>query len=97
MDTPAENIKIETDEDGFYLVVETRLRKFSFHLLDPEDLYDKVKAEIGPWLYERDMAKATYPGNVVTFPDGDAYDADDPKHPDYHSIRSEIFDQDDGA
>ena len=81
----AEEIKIECEENGFHLVVDGE----RWLIADPEALYDHVKATIGPWLYERDMAKATMP------PDYDprgAYDIGDPKHPDWHSVHADIWD-----
>lgn len=54
-------LKIESDEDGFTLVIGSDIDpdRYRFPIEDPEALYDTVKAEIGPWLYERDMAKST--------------------------------------
>jgi hypothetical protein len=57
----AHTIKIESDEDGFWLVLEVdEADPLRVRIEDPEALYDTVKAEIGPWLYERDRAFAEF-------------------------------------
>ena len=66
-------ITIETDEDGFTLVIEGRQRSFPdgeyeavplrFPIEDPEDLYNAVVGTIGEWLNERNAARATMPAN----------------------------------
>lgn len=64
----ADSIKIETDEDGFHLIVEApeedgaffKQRRFDFRIDDPEALYDAVRAEIGPWLREREHARLAF-------------------------------------
>lgn len=62
----ADSIKIECEEDGFYLALEVdeNLEEGTYRIFariqDPEALYDHVKAAIGPWLRERDAAKIEY-------------------------------------
>lgn len=74
----AESVKIDSDEDGFHLIVDTDEGTFDFRIQAlAEALYDTVKHEIGPWLYERDMARGT--GVRVTEEDLDAYELGDPK------------------
>lgn len=85
----AEEIKIECEENGFHLVVDGE----TWLIADPEALYDHVKAVIGPWLYERDMAKATMP---LGYDPREAYDLSDPKHPDFHSVHADIWDAREG-
>lgn len=67
-------VKIESDEDGFRLIVGSDIDpdRYTFLIEDPEALYDTVKAEIGPWLYERDMAGRYGPSGVsgTTGPSG---------------------------
>ena len=59
------DIRIETDEDGFWLVLrpetdEEEVYGLRVKIEDPEALYDHVKAAIGPWLRERDEAKQEF-------------------------------------
>lgn len=88
-----EKVYVETDEDGFYLVVHTSRTKFRFSLdaTMAEDLYESAYAEIAPWLRERNAARAEgwdrldaknlWPGPIT-----------DPKHPDHHDVMVEISD-----
>ena len=101
----ADSIKVETDEDGFWLEIEDgdpsalhQPGRYRFRISDPEALYDHVKAAIGPWLYERDQAKRER-GTFIVAPGWDqaaGYDISDPKHPDYHSIHADIWDAREG-
>jgi hypothetical protein len=68
-----ERVTIESDERGFelHLLVDEDARSdddgrlvLNIHAV-AEELYDAVKREIGPWLYERDKARATYPGRLT--------------------------------
>ena len=101
----AEDIKVEWDEGGCYLHVDGE----TWRVADPEQLYDRVKAAILPWLMERDEAfrefKAQANEYVVAIredgsyrmePDEDAYDPTDPKHPRYHSTHADIWDAREG-
>ena len=81
----AEEIKIESEENGFHLVVDGE----RWLIADPEALYDHVKASIGPWLYEMYAAKATMPPSYDV---REAYDPSDPKHSDWHSVHADIWD-----
>ena len=68
----ADSIKIEWDEDGCYLIIDIdpvsvsdpnapwTLKQIHVRLNDPEQAYDAIKGGIGPWLRERDEAKAEY-------------------------------------
>lgn len=88
-------VKIESDEDGFRLIVGSDIDpdRYTFPLEDAEALYDTVKAEIGPWLYERDMAKAKYESGARNIPDErDGYALDDPKHSGFHERMSAAAD-----
>jgi hypothetical protein len=88
----AEDIQVEWDEGGCFLMVDGERWKVA----DPEALYDRVKAVIGPWLRERDEAKATMPAYFACDPDESGYDVSDPKHPDHHSIHVDIWDMREG-
>jgi hypothetical protein len=56
----AERVTIESDEAGFELHVMDE--NGDWHIWNihgiAEDVYDTVKREIGPWLYERDQARS---------------------------------------
>lgn len=52
----AEDITVEWDEGGCYLHVDGE----TWRVADPEQLYDRVKAAILPWLMEREEAFAAF-------------------------------------
>lgn len=52
----AYEVKIEWDEDGCHLILETSEGIENYRLTEPEQAYDAVKAGILPWLMERDQA-----------------------------------------
>lgn len=97
----AEEIQVECDEGGCYLLVDGE----RWRVADPEQLYDRVKAAILPWLMERDEAFQEFrraaafgfetPEQLADFA-RDAYDRSDPKHPDFHSVHSDIWDAREG-
>lgn len=63
----ADRITIESDEHGFELHVETDEGDryvFNIHGI-AEEVYDTVKREIGPYLYERDVARASAPARLT--------------------------------
>jgi hypothetical protein len=67
-----EQVKIESDENGFelHLIVDDDVTvdedgrvMLNIHGV-AEELYDAVKAGIGPWLYEMEQARAEYRAGV---------------------------------
>jgi hypothetical protein len=63
----ASDVKIEWDEDGLHLIIdgdspdpEYQAAIVDYLVEDPEQLYDRVKAAILPWLMERDEALREY-------------------------------------
>lgn len=107
----ADSIKIECEEDGFWAVVDletdpsdwphimavVQTGQLRFRIADPEALYNTVKAEIGPWLYERDAAFRESFGYAANDPrHAEGYAADDPKHPDFHSVHADLWDSREG-
>jgi len=63
----AASITVECGEGGFTITIDGdsvdpdyQAGRYTWRIADPEALYDHVKAAIGPWLYERDQAKAEY-------------------------------------
>jgi hypothetical protein len=80
---------IEEDEGRFVLVLHTDNgpERFEIHSCAIE-LYEQVRREIGPWVREAQIARATMPGPV----DDGGYDRSDPKHSDWHSTRADIWD-----
>lgn len=62
----AEDIQVEWDEGGLYLHVDGE----TWRVADPEQLYDRVKAAILPWLMERPPVLYHATGyRVGAFPD----------------------------
>lgn len=56
-------VSLDWDEDGCTMIVqddEGSGERYSFRLADPEALYDHVKAQIGPWVRERDEARRAF-------------------------------------
>lgn len=89
----ADLINIGSGEEGFelYLSTDTGTYVVNIHAL-AETMLDEAKSEIGPWIAEREDARAT---RHVT-DDADAYPADDPKHPDWHSVHASHYDEREG-
>lgn len=69
----AEDIQIEWDEGGCFLMVDGERWLVS----DPETLYDRVKAVIGPWLYERDQEETHYRAMKRRYPETFRCDPDE--------------------
>jgi hypothetical protein len=92
----ATGFKIECDEDGFHLIVETDEEDpMDFRIVDAEDaLHGAVKDVIGPWIAERNAAWQDYQRGARAREDYDreAYSLDDPKHADFHSVHADIWD-----
>lgn len=84
----AEDIKIESEEDGFHLVVDGE----RWLIADPEALYDHVKAVIGPWLYERDQARRTFRPRVFLCVPDESGGLDER----WHSVHADIYDNREG-
>ena len=82
--------EIEWEQEGAYLILRCEALDVRVRLEDPEQLYDAVKGGIGPWLRERDEALRTLP--VASYDPREAYDPSDPKHPDWHSVHADIYD-----
>ena len=97
-DMNIERIEIDWNEDGCDLVLVSDADEWHrFHITDPEQLYDRVKGAIGPWLRERELAQLTRPLFACN-PDesAGAYELSDPKHPDHHSVHADIWDTREG-
>ena len=96
----ADSIKIECEEDGFWLEVHTDdTAPDRYRITDPEAFYDHVRAAILPWLMERDQARRSpFPSpRMVEIGAGESgYDLSDPKHPDFHSVHADIWDAREG-
>ncbi len=99
-----DSVQIENDENGFELHLSTD--EFGPIVVniqsECETLYDQVKARIGPYLQERDEARSAVAAGVslkafLCEPNESAgmaevYDISDPKHPDWHSVHADIWD-----
>lgn len=91
------NVRIDTDEDGFRLIVGSDIdaERYTFLLADPEALYDHVKGQIGPWIREAEEAKqavalglslSAFLCSPEDVDESGGYEADDPKHPRFHEM-----------
>ncbi len=87
---PGYGIAVEWDERGCWLVLKYEEIEARWPVDNPEALYDAVRAEIGPWLHERELARKTAP--AALYVDDSGYDLSDPKHPEFHSIHADIHD-----
>lgn len=63
MSERADDIRIESDEDGFHLIVEVTddegVERLDFLIPYPETFYKRVRYEIEPWLREKKAAQRT--------------------------------------
>jgi hypothetical protein len=89
----ADRIHIDPEEDGFHLLVKTEEGEWhDFRIQDcAEALHEQVNLIIGSWLREREGARLAF----LCIPDesaGLAYDANDPKSPNYHSLHTNLWD-----
>jgi hypothetical protein len=92
----AESIKIESDEDGFHLILETPLAKYDFNIHHMAgELLAEVKREIEPWWAEGQAVLASMKADGE-IPGDDAYPLYDPKHPDFHENFSALHDNREG-
>ncbi len=63
----ADKVTIESDERGFELHIlddDGDWHIFNIHAI-AEQVYDEVKREIGPWLYEMDQARISRPATLT--------------------------------
>ena len=100
----ASDIKIEWDEGGCYIIIDGdsvdpdyQAGCYRWRVENPEQLYDRVCAAIWPWIVERDQALREYRAGMALARDAmedarEAYDPSDPKHPDWHSVHADIWD-----
>lgn len=88
----ADSLKIEADERGFVLIVQTDTYEdplvINIHACAVE-LYDQVRREIRPYVLEMEHARITMP---PSYDPADAYDTDDPKHPMFHETMVGMWD-----
>lgn len=54
----------EWDEGGLSLTLSGHEAEYALRVLDPEQLYDVVRAAVLPWLMEREAAFAEFPRNA---------------------------------
>jgi len=92
-----DTIRIESDEDGFHLIVCTEEEDyFNFRIHNvAEQLHKEVLSEILPWLAERDEAQREFrcnPDESAGMADETGYALEDPKHPTYFDRAVEAWD-----
>jgi hypothetical protein len=87
----ADSMKIDDDEGRFLLVIETdegdRI-EVNFHSIALE-FEAEVRKELRPYALEAEHARATM---APSYDPADAYDPDDTKHPMFHALVSEMWD-----
>jgi hypothetical protein len=88
----AGNIKIESEEDGFWLAVHAPTFTHRWKIDDPEEFYDHVRSEIGPWLAERENGRLAFLCSPEDVDESGGYDISDPKHPRFHSVHADLWD-----
>ena len=90
----ANQVHIGSDEGRFTLEVEDSEGTWitvDIHAIDLDAFYEQVRGRILPYLRERDEARRTLPVQH----DG-GYALSSPKHPDFHSIHADLYDQREG-
>lgn len=97
----AHEVSIECDEDGFTITLEGVDEGDGIVRVNIQDvaeqLYDQVKARIGPWLREREDAEQTFNRAYAAEEEArEAYALSDPKHPAYHSTHADLWDAREG-
>jgi hypothetical protein len=93
-DMIADSIKIESDERGFVLVVSTEEEDpINFRILDPMAFHQEVISTIGPWLMEGASVRRIFECGADEIDESaGAYELNDPKHPRYHSVHVDHYD-----
>lgn len=91
----ADMVKIESDERGFELHINTDEGYFSFNVHGVAvELLEEIKRTIEQWYAEGESVRMSVGG--LTYEDGvrarEAYDRSDPKHPDYHDHMASMWD-----
>lgn len=89
----AESVRIEEDEYGFLLYLDTDEGPF---VVNVHGVLDELLSQIVPivdYVNEREDARVSRPLRD----DADAYPADDPKHPDWHSVHADLYDSRDSG
>lgn len=98
------------DPPGCFLVLRTETDEIVFGVTDPEQFHRETVKEIGGWVAEmedaqKEFVRASFTERVVAVredgslrvePDEDAYDPSDPKHPHWHSVHADHYDNREG-
>ena len=90
----AEAIRVESDECGFELHVDTSdgdRYVFNVHAV-AWDFAADVDATIGAWRREGEDVRATMRQAAAIAAAEGGYDRSDPKHPDWHSTHADVYD-----
>lgn len=89
-----DEVRLESDEFGWELVVETDLDSYRFNVHGVIQDIIKCGVELQAYLDEgRRLASEHQRGLIeIGTIDADGYHPLDPKHPDYHDLMSEISD-----
>ena len=93
--TTADAVRVDSDERGFALVIDTEDGDKLYVNIQPcaLEFYDSVRNEMRGWVAEADSARLAVAAGVsledytgATVPDivATGYALDDPKHPTYH-------------
>jgi hypothetical protein len=76
-------VTVESEEEGFLLRVDAGAHQALLLIEDPEELFDSVRSQIGPWLREKAEARGEFNRQRE---EAAAYELNDPKHPRHHEV-----------
>jgi hypothetical protein len=88
---PADDITVDSDDDGFHVTVYTGDSAHDFTVGDGRTLLEAVKPIADHWA-EGAVAAAEHQRHLDAA-DGSGYDLDDPKHPTYHERVADLADR----
>ena len=90
----AYEIGIESDEDGFYLVLRTDAGHLRVNVQDcATQLLAECEREIKPWALEAASVRRIFECGAAEIDESaGAYELSDPKHPRHHSTHVDLWD-----
>jgi hypothetical protein len=95
----AESVKVDTDEGAITLEIDADdgIRwTVNIHGIDLDAFYASVQSGVGGYLRERDEARRAFVCAPADVDESGGYDLSDPKHPDFHSVHADLYDNREG-